>query len=52
MIVMLIVVGILSTAVIGMLVVVFSILKANAANLAEHSNNANGNSSVITIPRG
>jgi anti-anti-sigma regulatory factor len=52
MIVMLTVVAILSTAIIGMLFAGPSILKSNAVNLTEQSNNANGSGNVITIPRG
>jgi hypothetical protein len=53
MIVMLIVIGILAAAAIGMLLVTPIVLKSIAANPAGQSNNdANGTSSNVIIPRG
>ncbi len=54
MIVMLIVVGILAAAAIGMLFAVPTVLKSNAANLAGHNNNNTngGGGSSVLIPRG
>jgi hypothetical protein len=55
MIVILIVIGVLAVAAIGMLLSVPSVLKSNAANLAgNNNNNINGSSSssVIMPPRG
>ena len=46
MIVMLIVVGILSAAVIAMLLSVPSILKSNEANIKGNNNKTNGSSSI------
>lgn len=52
MIVMLIVVGILSAAVIAMLLSVPSILKSNEANIKGNNNNkTNGSSSSIQVNR-
>jgi hypothetical protein len=54
MIVILIVIGVLAVAAIGMLLSVPGVLKSNAANLAGNNNNNNNgsNSSVIMPPRG
>jgi len=56
MIVMLIVVGILSAAVIAMLLSVPSVLKSNEANISGNNNNNNGSStgssSSVNIPPG
>jgi competence protein ComGC len=49
MIVMLIVVGILSAAVIVMMLSVPSILKSNEANIKGNNNKTNGSSSSVTI---
>ena len=51
MIVILIVIGILTGAAIGMLFAVPSVLKSNAANVGGHSNNGTNGSNAI-IPRG
>lgn len=48
MIVMLIVIGILSAVVIGMLLSVPSVLKSKAANLQENTNNSNNNTNGIS----
>jgi competence protein ComGC len=48
-IVMLIVVGILSAAVIVMMLSVPSILKSNEANIKGNNNKTNGSSSSVTI---
>jgi len=54
MIVMLIVVGILSAAVIAMLLSVPSVLKSNEANISGNNNNGSstGSSSSVNIPPG
>ena len=49
MIVMLIVIGILSAVVIGMLLSVPSVLKSKAANLQENNNNSSNNTNGIII---
>jgi hypothetical protein len=53
MTVMLIVIGILAVAAMGMLLAVPTVLKSNTANLTGHNNNANGGSSSgMLIPGG
>jgi competence protein ComGC len=51
MLVILIVIGILTTAAIGMLLSVPSVLKSNTANIAGHTNNGT-NSSDVNITMG
>ena len=51
MLAILIVIGILTTATIGMLLSVPSVLKSNTANLAGHTNNST-NSSDVNITNG